>query len=48
MDRVRIKEERSRAGIEMELANRVDQRALRWFRHVERTDEYPMEEWRKT
>ena len=29
-----------RAGIEMELASRADQRVLRWFGHVERMDEY--------
>ena len=33
---------RRRAGIERELASRVDQRVLRWFQHVERMDEYPM------
>ena len=42
MDRVRNKEVRSRAGIEMELARRADQRVLRWFWHVERMDEYRM------
>ena len=26
----------------MELANRADQRVLRWFGHVERMDEYRM------
>ena len=31
-----------RAGIERELASRADQRALRWFRHVERMDDYSM------
>ena len=36
MDRVRNEEVRRRAGIEMELANRADQRVLRWFEHVER------------
>ena len=39
MDRVRIEEVRRRARIEMELANRPDQRVLRWFGHV---DEYRM------
>ena len=34
MDRVRNKEVRRRAGIEMELASRADQRVLRWFGHV--------------
>ena len=40
MDRVRNEE--VRVGIEMELANRADQRILRWFGHVERMDEYSM------
>ena len=40
MDRVRNEEVRRRAGIEMELASRADQRVLRWFGHVERMDEY--------
>ena len=31
---------RRRAGIERELASRADQRVLRWFRHVERMDDY--------
>ena len=31
-----------RAGIEMELASRADQRVLRWFGHVERMDKYRM------
>ena len=30
------------AGIERELASTADQRALRWFGHVERMDEYRM------
>ena len=42
MDRVRNEEVRRRAGIERELASRVDQRVLRWFGHVERLDEYRM------
>ena len=42
MDRVRNEEVRRRAGIEMELASRADQRVLRWFGHVERMDEYRM------
>ena len=42
MDRVRNKEVRRRAGIEMELTSKEDQRALRWFGHVERMDEYRM------
>ena len=33
---------RRRAGIEMELAGRADQRVLRWFGHVERMDDYRM------
>ena len=39
MDRVRNVEVPRIAGIEMELASRVDQRALRWFGNVERMDE---------
>ena len=42
MDRVGNEEARRRAGIERELASRADQRVLRWFGHVERTDEYCM------
>ena len=42
MDRVRNEEVRTRAGIEMELASRADQRVLRWFGPVERMDEYRM------
>ena len=42
MNRVRNQEVRRRAGIERALANRADQRVLRWFRHVERIDEYRM------
>ena len=42
MDRVRNEEVCRRAGIEMELAIRADQRVLRWFGHVERMDEYRM------
>ena len=42
MDRVRNEEVRRRAGIEMELASRADQRLLRWFGHVERMAEYCM------
>ena len=34
MERVRNEEVRMRAGIEMELANRADQRVLTWFGHV--------------
>ena len=44
MDRVRNEEVRRRAGIEMELASRADQRVLRWFGHVERMDDYRMAE----
>ena len=39
---VRNEEVLRRAGIERELANRADQRVLRWFGHVERMDEYRM------
>ena len=42
MDRVRNEEVRRRAGIEMELASRADQRVLRWFVHVKRMDDYCM------
>ena len=42
MDRVRNKEMCRRAGIEMELVSRADQRVLSWFGHVERMDEYRM------
>ena len=37
-DRVRNEEVHMRAGIERELANRADQRVLKWFGHVERMD----------
>ena len=40
MDRVKNEEVRSRAGIERALASRADQTVLRWFRHVERMDDY--------
>ena len=40
MDGVMKEEVRMRAGIERELASRVDQRVLRWFGDVERMDEY--------
>ena len=40
MDRVRNEEVRRTAGIERELASRADQRAFRWFAHVEKMDEY--------
>ena len=43
MDRVRNEEVRRRAGIEIELASRADQRVLRWFGHVERMDDYRKE-----
>ena len=33
-------EVRMRAGIEMELESRADQRVLRWFGHVERMDQF--------
>ena len=42
MGRVRNEEVRSRAGIERKLASRAYQRALRWFGHVERMDEFRM------
>ena len=42
MNRVRNEEGRRRAGIEMELASRADQRVLRWFGNVERMDDYRM------
>ena len=42
MNRVKNEEVRRRAGIEMELESRADQRVLRWFGHVERMDEYTM------
>ena len=42
MDRVENEEVRRKAGIEMELASRADQRVLRWFGHVERMDDYRM------
>ena len=35
MNRVRNKDVRMRAEIERQLASRADQRALRWFGHVE-------------
>ena len=35
MDRVRNKEVRRRAAIEMESTSRTDHRVLRWFEHVE-------------
>ena len=42
MDRVRNEEVRRRNEIERELASRAGQRVLRWFRHIERMDEYRM------
>ena len=42
MDRVRNEEMRTRARIKREMASRANQRVLRWFRHVERMDEYLM------
>ena len=42
MDRVRKETVRRRAGIEMELASRADQRVLKWFGHVERMDDCRM------
>ena len=40
--RVRNEEVRRRAGIERELANRAEQRVLRFFGHMERMDEHCM------
>ena len=42
VDKVRNEEVHKRAGMETELASRVDKRVLRWFGHVERMDEYHM------
>ena len=42
MDGVMNEEVRRRAGIEIELASRADQRVLRLFGHVERMDDYRM------
>ena len=42
INRVTNEKVRRRAGIQRELASRADQRVLRWFRHVESTDEYRM------
>ena len=42
MDRVRNEGARRKAIIERELANRADQKVLRWFEQVERMDEYHM------
>ena len=39
-DRVRNEEVYRRAGIDRELASRVDQKVLKWLKHVERMDEY--------
>ena len=44
LDRDRNEEMRRRAEIEIEVASRADQRVLRWFGHVERMDEYRMED----
>ena len=38
-DRIRNKGIRRRAGIDDTLAEKVDKRELRWFRHVERINE---------
>ena len=40
MDRVRNEQVCRRVGIEKELVDRVDQRVLRWFGHIERMNEY--------
>ena len=45
MDSVRNAEVHRRAGIERKLANRADQRVLRWFGHVEGMDENRMARW---
>ena len=42
MDRVRNEKVHRRTAIERELANRAEQRVLRWLGHVERMDEYRM------
>ena len=38
LDRVKNEKVRRRAGIEKELASRIDQSVVRWFGHVERMD----------
>ena len=43
LNRVTNEEVRRRAGTERELGSRADQRALRWFGHVESLDEYRMD-----
>ena len=45
MDRVRNEQVRRRAGMERELASRVDQRLLRWFGHVEEWMNSVSPEW---
>ena len=40
IDRFGNEEVLRRAGIEMELVSRADQRVFRWFGHVERIDQY--------
>ena len=42
IDRLRNEEVRETAGIERELASRVDQRVLRWFGQTQRMDENHM------
>ena len=42
IDRANNEEVSKRDDIKMELVSQVDQRVLRWFGHVERTDEYHM------
>ena len=42
IDGVRNEEVSRRAGIEMELESRADQRVLRWFGHVEKMNDYRM------
>ena len=43
IDIIKNEEMRRKAGVERELASRADLRVLRWFGHVERMDEYPMD-----
>ena len=44
-DRVRNEEVSRRAGVEMGLVSRADQRVLRWFGHVKIMDEHRMVRW---
>ena len=45
MDRGRNEEVRRSAGIQRELASRVDQRVSRWLGHMERMHEYRLARW---